>query len=430
MNVRIIASIAAVVLFSVGVMVWFFIFAKPTPTPSLGDTNNPLLNKTLPIKFQFINNNTDDEPENLTTTEVTEYVPQSLTNIWKNPTTGSTFVYIRTLNQITSTSIEGTTTVSSSRFEYSTSTILMFVDRITGHIYGYDRSKNKTYQISNTTIAGVHDAYIFNNGKNIVYRYPDLEKNTIVGVLATIPQITSGSQAESLQKTTLLPAQVTSVAVSKDNSQLSYLVTNDTGSSVYILDGDKKAVLVATSPFKSWVLSYGDRNILYATSKASTYVEGVTVRLPNFDFIVGGKTGLMSNPGNGGYILNSSMTNIGLKTFFTNGNVVGSIPIATLASKCVWGKYIEVYCAVPKKLPVKSQGLPDDWFQGTAVFDDYLVVASPLENSLNTLFPFEDPSVPPFDMINLAVSDDDNFISFIRKQDGSLWLLDRNLYGE
>ena len=420
-----------VLIFCVGVIVWFFIYAKPTPTPSLGDTSNPLLVKDTPIRHQFINKDGDDPlpPTSTSTTEITPFIPQPLSNIWKDPTTGQTFVTENRLVEVESKEIIGTTTVTSKRFVQATGTILMFVDRNTGHISGHSEESHKTYQISNTTLPGIYDAYIFNNGKSVIMRYEDLDTKSIVATLATIPTVREDSQAKPLEKISNLPSQVTSVAVNKKATSLSYLVSNDTGSSVYTIEGDKKAMLVTSSPLKELTLSYGGKN-LYATIKPSAYVKGQTVLLPTFEYILGDKTGLMSLPGENGALLNSMWSSSGLKTFLSNKNTLKVLTISTLASKCVWVNPPFIFCAVSKTIPKGPEGLPDDWFQGRVSFNDYIMILNSNSSTSTPLFYFNSVSNLPFDVVGLTVSTDNSLIGFVRKQDGGLWLLDTTLIKE
>jgi len=419
-------SIIAVIIFSIGVILWFFLYSSPSVTPSLGTASDPLSLQPPPRRFQFLNKDVDGTPTGTTTTEVTPYTLEVLTKIWKAPTTGQTFIAVSMLEQITSTTTVGTTTVETQRFVYATGTVLMFADRTTGHIYGYNRQRNKTYQISNTTIPGIHDAYIFNNGKSVVFRYTDEEKGAIVGVLATIPSVPDTAQAEPLLNITYLPSEVTSVAINKKTNLLSYLVSNDEGASVYTIQDNKRAVLVGSSPFKQWALSYGG-NSLYATSKPSAYIPGQTVLLPAFSFVLGDKTGLMSTPGENGQLLSSMWTSVGLKTFFSKNGDNTVLSISTVASKCVWGNSEIAFCAVPKSLPRGSEGLPDDWFQGRISFSDTLVSVDSKSNTVLPLYSLDTTEKIPFDVVSLTPSLDDTMFGFVRKQDGSLWLLDLNI---
>lgn len=422
MNRRLLFAIVFVLLFAISVIIWFFIYAQPKPSSSLGETVNPLLSSNIPKRFQFIFNNDEEAPMSTSTTEMTFAKPELLTKIWDKPATGQTFITEDIIKEEDATSTKGTTTVMIKKLVHSTSTILMFVDRITGHIYGYNREINKIYQISNTTIPGIYDAYIFNNGKRIVLRYADNDKRVIVGVLANIPSVNEKGQAKPLENTVYLPSQVTSVAVNKKGDMLSYLVTGDFGGSVYTV-AQKGAILVANTPFKEWVLAYGG-NTLYATSKPSAYVEGQTVIIPSFEFVVGNKTGLMTNPGETGIFINSMWSSKGLKTFLSSRGGQAFLPISTIASKCGWGQKDFLICAVPKILPRKTEGLPDDWFQGRFLFDDSLVTIDTKTAEVFPLYSFNTLNKLSFDVTGFSVSENNTLISFNRKQDSTLWLLD------
>lgn len=426
-NRRLLIAILLVVLFAIGIIAWFFFYATPSSAPSLNTTKDPLSLKTYPKGFQFLFNNNDEVPPSESTTEVTFQKPEVLTEIWHKPATGQTFTEVGFVREIDATSTQGTTTISVKKLAHATTTLLLFVDRTTGYVYSYDRSIGKIYQISNTTMPGIHDAYIFNHGKNIILRYADNDKHTIVGVLATIPSVSDNEQAKPLENITYLPSQVTSVAVNKKGDKVSYLVTGDAGGSVYTLSAtSKNAELVTTTPFKEWTLTYGG-DTLFATSKPSAYVEGQTVRLPSFDFTVGGKTGLMSNPGESGVFLASMWSNTGLKTFLSLYGKQAVLPITTLASKCAWGTKNFLVCAVPKILPRKVEGLPDDWFQGRFSFNDSLVEINVQTAEAHNLYTFDLTKYSAFDITNLSVSSENTNIAFIKKQDSSLWLLDTTL---
>ncbi len=421
-NRRLLFAIIFVLIFAIGVVSWFFFYATPKSAPTFGETNNPLSLGTFPKRFQFIFNNNDDVPPSETTTEITFAEPEALTEIWNRPATGQTFVNVGRIEEITSTSTQGTTTITTKKLAYATSTILMFVDRITGYTYAYNKELGKTYQVSNTTIPGVHDAYIFNHGKNIILRYEDTTKNTIVGILATIPKVNDKEQAKPLENITYLPSQVTSVAVNKKTGGASYLVTGDQGGSIYTVT-EKGAVLVANTPFKEWTLAYGG-NTLFATSKPSAYVEGQTVIVPSFEFIIGNKTGLMSNPGETGVFLASMWSNSGLKTFFSLYGKQAILPISTLASKCAWGNKGFLVCAVPKTIPRKVEGLPDDWFQGRYSFSDSLVEVNVETAEAHPLYTFDLTKNTAFDITDISISSDNTNIAFNKKQNFSLWLID------
>ena len=428
MNRKLLFAIILVLLFAIGVISWFFFFAQPTPAPSLNGPSNPFSLQNLPKQFQFVfKKNNDTPPISITTTEMTFPKPEVLTQIWNRPTTGQTFVDQMIIQEVEATSTQGTTTVMIKKLTQATTTVLMFVDRITGYVYSYNRNEGKIYQISNTTIPGVYDAYIFNNGKRIVLRYADNDKHTIVGILANIPSVGDKDQAKPLENTVYLPAQVTSVAVNQNKTLLSYLVTGDAGGAIYTVTS-KGATLVANTPFKEWSLSYGG-DALFATSKPSAYIEGETVYLPSFESVVTNKTGLQSNPSEKGIFLNSMWSSIGLKTFLSIGGNQVVISATTIASKCTWGQKEFLVCAVPKLLPKSTEGYPDDWFQGRVSFDDSLMTVDSKTSLVYPLYSFNTEKDGVFDITNISISNNNAFISFNKKQDTSLWLLDTDLIG-
>ena len=424
-NRKILIAIGVVLLFAIGVIIWFLLYSTTGTTSTLGEPLDPLAVKSRPRGFQFIHSNTDEQPVTESFTEITPEQPQVLTEIWKKPATGQVFVEQSITREIDASSTQGTSTVSIKKLVRATSTTLLFVDRITGYVYGYHRDTGKVYQISNSTYPGIYDAYIFNNGKRIILRFADNEKHVIVGVLATIPTVNENEQPRPLENTTFLPSQVTSVAVNNKNTLVSYLVTGDNGASIYTISA-KGTAHVANTPFKEWLLSYGGDQ-LYASSKPSAYIEGQTVLVPTFEFIVGQKTGIMSNPSENNYLLNSMWSSSGLRTFLTHGANQVVLSISTLAPKCAWGRKDFLVCAVPQTLPRKIEGLPDDWFQGAVSFSDSLKTVDIKSAEAYPLYTFDQSKGLTFDVTNMNISPDNTLIIFNRKQNASLWLLDTTL---
>lgn len=416
---------ALVALFAFGVIVWYFLFSTPTSAPTLTGTNNPLSIKDLPARLGFIFQG--NSPQTTTETEVTDPAKDPFIKVWDKPSTGNAFVTRTILKEIIATSTIGTSTVSTVKTVRATTTILMFVDRTTGYVYGHNIETGVTYQISNTTIPGVHDAYIWAGGNRVAMRYLNPDKKTVVSILATIPDVQEGRDAQPLVGVTNLPNNISSLAVSASRASLSYVVPNDSGASIYTIT-TKGTTRVADSPFTEWLISYGGEQ-LYATTKASAYVEGTTVVLPSFSRVVGDKTGLTSTPGVSGTVLNSMWSKNGLSTFATKGGILVQFAAQTLASKCAPSGTQYFLCGVPKTLPSGDEGLPDDWYQGRVSFDDHLVLLDTKNGNSINLYSF-DTKDTPMDVTNLSLSAKSDLVSFIRKQDASLFLLNTNLLAD
>ncbi|MEN9337953.1 MAG: hypothetical protein RIQ41_267 [Candidatus Parcubacteria bacterium] len=414
---RLLFLFGAIALFSIGVIVWYFMFSTPRTSPSIESTASPLSTNNTPSRFAFIFQG--EEPSQTTQTEVTQAPDKPLVLVWDKPTTGNVFVTKSILREVATSTLVGTTTVTTTKSVRATSTVLMFVDRITGYVYGYTPSSGTTYQISNTTIPGVYDAFIWSNGERIVLRYLGEDKETIISIAASIPNVQEGRDAQPLTNVTTLPQNISSVAVSQSSTLLSYLVPNQSGASIYTLT-QKGLSKLADSPFSEWSLSYGGET-LYATTKASAYVEGTTVVLPSFSPVVSNKTGLITTPSSSGTSLSSMWSRSGLALFASQAGKVTQIASKTIASKCVAAISSSFVCGIPKTIPRDEEGLPDDWYQGKISFNDTLSFVSGTTGEVHTLYDGE-AEYGPTDITHIATSKGNEFISFIRKQNGSLFL--------
>lgn len=418
---RLMILFALIALFAFGVILWYFLFSTPTAAPTLTGTVSPLSLRDLPARFGFIFNN--DAPTSTTETEVTQPGAEAFIQVWNKPSTGNVFVSKDILKEITATTTVGTTTVLTTKTVRATTTVLMFVDRGTGYVYGHSLDTGVTYQISNTTVPGVYDAYIWGAGDKILMRYLDTDKQTIVSIFASIPDVTEGRDAQPLINITTLPKNITSVSVDSTLSSLSYLVPNTVGSSIYTMT-TKGTVKVADSPFSEWTLSYGGKD-LFVTTRASAYIEGGTYVVPSFTRIIGEKTGLTSTPSQNGLLLNSMWAQSGLVTFSTIGSTNVTFQVKTLASKC--SALITPYflCGIPKSLPESSEGLPDDWYQGRVSFDDTLVMLNAGTGESYTLY--EPSKFGSIDITHIRTTLKGDLVSFIRKQDSTLFLFNANI---
>ena len=106
------------------------------------------------------------------------------------------------------------------------------------------------------------------------------------------------------------------------------------------------------------------------------------------------------------------------KIYNVKSKTVSELGFATLVDKCVWGKKNKnmVYCAVPSRISGSNQ--PDDWYQGVVSFDDGFWRKNILTGeSKNILSRFG------ADIMNIFVSDDEGYLIFTDKNDGTLWSL-------
>jgi hypothetical protein len=424
MNRKLLVVTGLVFLFVIVALVWYFFYAQPVLSPSLGKTNDPLLKNQLPPRYQFMGNRAGGDNQT-SVTEVTQKPEDPLIRVWDRPSTGQTFITDQILREETGTTTGGTTTIETKRMVRATTTILLFVDRGTGYVYGYSPDDNSIFQITNTVLPGIHDAYIFNDGKRIIMRYYENggDNTFTVGVIANIPPFSKGGTPSALVGVEYLNSEVSSVSVNNESGTASYVVKTDSGSSVYSVK-DEGPTLVASSPFGEWVLNYGG-NSLYATTKASSFAMGVTTILPTFNIVVGERPGLIVQP-SPSHLIGSSWSKGELLTFLIGNSGSRELSIKTLSSKCGWGQGEFLLCAVPKTLSKGGRDLPDAWFQGLTSFEDDLIYVDTNSLTESSFFNF-DKKYGVFDITNITISKENDFISFLNKKNGELWMLKSKL---
>lgn len=428
-KIFIILSVA--VLFAFLVIVWYFFGSKPTSNPTIDTPTNPFgAAASSRPRGEFINNFinglTGNSPQ--ATDERIPASERALIQIWDKPTAGYAFITREIIIEGTSTPQTGTSTIKKlSKPIKKTIEYIMFVDRITGHIYGYSLDSLAPFQITNTTIPGIYDAYITQNGSKVFMRYFDKDTNVIKTITANIPSFVEGADPHPLNNLKSLQDNISSFAVSESTNYFSYVVPGYSGSSVYTVDS-KNISTNFSSPLREWSLVYGGETP-YITNKASAYLEGSTFSLPKNIYNVGGKTGLVSLPSRTGDLTISSMwSDSGLVTFISSKKTGGLtiLPIKTIASKCSWMDTTKILCGVPSMLTSGEEGLPDDWYQGNIAFSDDLFLIDTKNSETLTLFSLTREGGTPFDVIRPLVNKSLTSLLFTNKQNGNIWMLNLN----
>ncbi len=423
---KIFLILVVTILFAFIVIIWYFFGAKKEENPSITTPSNPF-GEPAGVRpgGEFISTNSGPFTDNLIESERIPAEERILTQIWNRPVAGYSFITREIIVTATSTSDTSTTTPKKLPKPFKkTMEYLIFVDRITGHIYGYNKESSAPFQITNTTVAGIYDAYLVQNGTLVFMRYLDAESGTIKTVTATIPYFIEGADPHPLSGIKSLQDNISSFAISASSNMYSYLVPSYYGSSIYTVN-QKGVVSVVTSPLKEWALKYGGE-IPYITNRASAYLEGSTFSLPNKTYILGGKTGLMDLPNDTGTsILASMWSSSGLATFIADKKTESTqiLSIRTLSSKCVWGALSTVFCGVPSFIPEGEEDLPDDWFQGTVSFSDNLYSVDALNGVSFPIFNLSAEGGNPFDMTRLHINKSSTSLVFTNKQGGTLWMI-------
>lgn len=304
------------------------------------------------------------------------------------------------------------------------------VDKENGNIFDVILDSGDQYQVTNTTIPRVHEAYITNGGKNVLLRYLKEDELTIASFYGKVPEQKLGDDiSEAPLPGTILEDDIKDVALSPDTTEL-YLQTAVGGNSTGVIRNidTKKQSVLWQHPYSEWLAQWVNKNLVTLTTKASGYVPGFVYSVDTvsgvFEKVFGGIGGLTTNTSpdgtqilfsGAGNQINTSFYNIGDRKAF-------DVSIDTLAEKCVWlPTNISVLCAVPKYVP---EGVfPDNWYQGLISFDDsFWQIDSNRLLDDEELFDPSDYTTETIDAVNLSISPDGKYLLFKNKIDDSLWV--------
>ncbi|MEK7114269.1 MAG: hypothetical protein AAB850_01830, partial [Patescibacteria group bacterium] len=98
-----------------------------------------------------------------------------------------------------------------------------------------------------------------------------------------------------------------------------------------------------------------------------------------------------------------------------------SLPVATIADKCVWGADDSVvYCGIPVNPPV-GFSYPDDWYQGAVHFSYRIWKIQISSRYAQLVLDFSKENQRPIDAEALAIDPAGTVLVFVNKNDGSLW---------
>ncbi len=310
----------------------------------------------------------------------------------------------------------------------STDTLVRFVEKETGHIFDYSTTAGVKTRISNTTIPRIREAIWGNNALTVALRYLT-EDGSVETFLGTIASSSTNGTSDSLLSGAFLPQNIVSLAVHPTLQKIFYIEKTQTGGAGYVSDGTTPK-LVLTHPFSQWHLGWNGTSTVLMTTAPTRKVAGNaflinTDSTSGFLSRIGSSTLALTTLPNtdGPSVVFGSVAQTGMGLFLYNTATKQTTPlhIGTLPEKCTWGGATTLYCGVPNNV---VQNLPDDWYQGVVSFSDTLwktdTTTSLSEFVLDPLALVSEG----LDMTSFDVSPDGNFLSFINKKDGSLWLVD------
>ncbi len=339
-------------------------------------------------------------------------------------------------------SFQGITTFSSVKKPINTETVPMvrFVDAGSGIMSDQAiRKAEEVRKITTVSVPRVAEAFFDNTKNNVVMRY--VKDNVIQTYVAKLtfakidPNLT-WAEKEAITKIAevtgeFLPENIDTVAMSRDKKSLFYMTRVGSGSAGLVYNfSSKTKKQVFDSPLREWLIDWGNDIKVNLTTKASGQALGYSFVLDtktgSFSKTLGGANGLttLMSP-DGKKVLYAEATGGSLSTYVTELSTgkKTSISPSAMPEKCVWTRDSKaIYCAAPIKSV--SFAYPDDWYKGKVSFSDALWMIDATDYVGNIEYDFKSKNGVDVDAMNLQLRDEEDYIGFINKKDGSLWGLD------
>jgi hypothetical protein len=399
--------LAIIILVVGGLLFMYFSNNSKTGTTQTTNTSNPFGN-TSGNKTVNTTNSTNGQVSGNKTKNVGQLI-----QLYKDPTSGSMFLP-------------------------NSKDKLRFIDRATGNTYEYipENRNGEPDRITNTTIPKIQEAIWSSNGTSLVFRYLSDDTDNINNFTAKIS--TSSDSSGTIGKITgsFLASNIKQLDINPTGDKIFELVDKSDKSGTYgiitDLDGNNKKT-VFDSPISYWNISWPNDSTVTFTTQPTYKDEGLlyffNTKTYSMSRILGDITGMSTLTNKDAKLVaySYSTNNIfNLDVYDVTNRISKGYNIATLADKCVWGNSSStiLYCAVPKN--IIGDDYPDAWYQGLESFNDNIWKIDTNTGAINEVYEIGSNENVSIDAINLVMSPDDQYISFMNKTDLSLWLLQIN----
>jgi hypothetical protein len=322
-------------------------------------------------------------------------------------------------------------------FEFATnSPTVYFAERATGHIFTSDAITGDVLRRTNTLMPKVYEALVSRRG-GVIYR----TINDSTGATMTFSGIMGSSSSASLGTLTgsNLRNNILSIDADPDSKIIFYIIeesgifTGYTQSWVEGRSGKEKQVF--SSPVGSWkplVLSDGR---IIVTQKPQDGALGYAYEIltdGTLKPLVRAVAGLSILPiANANSLVFGASANNSLSLFLQTSTTTVTLPVKTVADKCVWAPYTKatskkpashlvLYCAVPQNADMRN--FLQNWYMGSLHTSDSWWKMD-LTSGETTQILSAETGGAVLDVIDPSIDPSGNFLGFKNNIDGSLWIL-------
>lgn len=381
---------------------WFFFFRSTTTTPA----NNTGNNFGVPTDKTNNTNNAGSSNNAQPISTSGQVSQQKIFQITPGPVVGATL--IQTL--------------------HPTTTLARYIRQEDGHVFdlAVDVAGAVPRTVSNVTIPGGVRAVWVEEGRAAVMQY--LDGNTVKTVYLGFPTATTsgGTLPTRIQ---FLPDAIVDVAASPDGKSVTYLLKTASGVDGYITKADgtggKK---VFSLPLSQILISWPSQGTLVAQTKSATGVSGMVFSV---DIKSGAVTPLVYAQGITAtadssfsiifYQVSDGTTNRSYLRSTKNG-LDAPLPINPSPEQCVWSSLTisTLFCAGP--IQFAQANYFDLWHQGLAgAAENIFKIYTNIAGESVVASPGGSDGGIPSDILEMALSPNEKYLSFTTKGARSLW---------
>lgn len=292
-----------------------------------------------------------------------------------------------------------------------------YIERQSGNVYVYLAHAKTLTRTSNRTIPGIQSAAWLPDASLAFVRYLSGTDFSTINSYA-LPASGSGGF--------FLSQNLSDIAVS--STSILTLASGVSGSVASLMRTDgTRASEIFTTPLSSLRIAFAGKNRYLAFTKPSYALSGSAFLVDgtgHFSRVGGPLNGLVAKASpSGRWALVSSVfggvMQMGLVNTATGESL--SLPVATIADKCVWAADDSaIYCGIPMN-PSASFNYPDDWYQGAVSFSDRIWKIQVSGRYAQLVLDFSKENEEALDAEVLAIDPLNTVLVFVNKNDGSLW---------
>ncbi len=311
--------------------------------------------------------------------------------------------------------------------DFKAGTVVRHIEKATGHIYETELFSPIQNRISNTTIPLAYDAIWGNNNDSMIARYLRDDNQTIDTYSLSLKSIstTTNNTISGIQ----FPGDITDYSIF--GTSVFYLQESFSGSVGIIanFDGAKKKQ-IWDSPIKELLSQYVNTSTVALTTKPyqnfSGFIYFVNTATGQFKKILGDIPGLSTlvSPDATKVLVLLQADNASLYTYTISNRASSVITPTTFPEKCVWSKKDKtlIYCAVLQGF--LSGSSLNSWYMGQVSFSDDIWKYDLKNNTSSIIETIANDTSELIDIIKPILSENEQYLVFINKIDGSLWSLD------